>query len=227
MARETITTIIESAVEHVEEVTPVAVDNVATTDVLDDLIGTLEEGMNTATTPSSGGFGISFTSDKVYDLDAIIASIRRDNSDEALIMRVNVDSEISLAIIDRCVEELLVLHTADSLEDILDYQNVFNAYFEAHFDEYDDLARAAGIEGELVIDARQDKVTINRANLKKYLFEEVKSTDKMKPILVYEKAMTQWTEIGDGDLTTSSDFDTIALYQARIDALEERILELT
>jgi len=226
MPREIITTIIEPVAEDIAEVMPESTLNLATP-AIDDLISTLEEGINAEDTTPETGFAITFTSDKVYDLDAIIASISRDNDDEALVMHVNLESEIVLAIIDMCVEALKVEYTAANLEDILDYQNVFNTYFEEHFDEYSELARAAGIEGELLLDEKQAKLAIDRVNLKKYLFDEIKSTDVLKPILNYTKAMTQWTEIGDGDGTIAADFDTIELYQARIDALEERIIELT
>jgi hypothetical protein len=191
---------------------------------LNDLISSLDEG-ETEESPT-GGFGLSFTPDKEYDLDAIIESISRDNDDYALIMRVNTESEIVQAIIDRCIEELKIEYSAENLEDILDYQNIFNAYFELHFTEYSEEAREAGIPGEIIVDEKQSKVEVLRSDMKKYLFEEIKPGDKVKPVLNYAKTMTEWAELGDGDMTIPEDFDTIELYQARIDALNERILEL-
>jgi leucyl-tRNA synthetase len=191
---------------------------------LNDLISSLDEG-ETEESPT-GGFGLSFTPDKEYDLDAIIESISRDNDEYALIMRVNTESEIVQAIIDRCIEELKIEYSAENLEDILDYQNIFNAYFEEHFVEYSEEAREAGIPGEIIIDEKQSKVEVLRSDMKKYLFEEIKPGDKVKPVLNYAKTMTEWAELGDGDMTIPEDFDTIELYQARIDALNERILEL-
>ena len=191
---------------------------------LNDLIGTIEEGESEES--PSGGFGLSFTPDKEYDLDAIIESISRDNDEYALIMRVNTESEIVQAIIDRCVEELKIEYSAENLEDILDYQNIFNAYFEEYFVAYSEEAREAGIPGEIIISEKQAKVEILRSDMKRYLFEEVKPGDKVKPVLDYAKTMTQWTELGNGDMTIEEDFDTVELLQARIDALNERILEL-
>jgi hypothetical protein len=189
---------------------------------LDTLIGSIPEG--TSTPSSSGGFTLTFTSGKEYDLDKIIASIRRDNSEKALIMKVNIESELVQAIIDRCIEELKIMYHADSLELILDYKNIFNNYFEEKFDEYRDEAARAGIsEGELLINEAQDKIEVTNADLIRYLLSDKPKSGAVKPILDHSKTFAVWNELGDGDLTESEDIDTKEIYEARISALQELI----
>ena len=221
MARKIISSTITPVYNNVidEDQAIIEVDESIAGTELDQLVSEIPEG--TSTTDGGGGFSLTFTSGKEYDLDAIIYSIRRDNDQEALIMKVNVETELVQAIIGRCVEELKIIYSANSLEEILDYQNIFNNYFELKFDEYRLEAIKAGLdEGQLAINQTQDKIAVTNNDMMRYLLEDTPKSGAVKPILDYTKAISVWYELGNGDMTESEDIDTADIYAARIAALQ-------
>jgi hypothetical protein len=100
---------------------------------LDDLIANLDEGETDES--SSGGFGLRFTSDKEYDLDAIIESISRDNEKYELRVRVNQESFLTLIVYYEIKQEILNEYNATSEEQILGYEQIFKSKLE-NFDTY-------------------------------------------------------------------------------------------
>jgi len=227
MARQIITgTIIPTTDNPVSETQSVIMPESTSSAEIDKLISEISDGSNIDDQTPSTGFSLSFTNDKVYDLDAIIASIRRDNNEKALIMKVNTDSQVVQAIIDRCIEELKILYTAENLEDILNYQEIFNEYFEEHIDNYYREASAAGIEGELVINEKQTKIEVTKTDMMRYLLDDNPKSGLVRPIIDYTKAIAVWTELGAGDLTEDEDINTREIYEARIAALEALIAEM-
>jgi len=173
------------------------------------LISEISSGNNIDDQTPEEGFSFVFTSGKNYDLDKIIASIRRDNHEQALIMKINLESEVSQAIIDRCIEELKNIYHAEELEHILDYQNVFNNYFENHIEEYFKEANMAGIMGELLISELQPKIEVRKSDISRYLLEDAPKSGKVKPILDRSETSAIWIELGDGDLSELEDNENL------------------
>jgi hypothetical protein len=100
---------------------------------LNDLISSLDEG-ETDESPS-GGFGLSFTPDKEYDLDKIIESISRDNEQYELRIRVNQESVLTLIVYYEIKQEILDEYNATSEDQILGYEQIFKSKLE-NFDDY-------------------------------------------------------------------------------------------
>jgi hypothetical protein len=205
-----------------------AVDPIAqpTQELDDDILKLLSE-LNEGPNPSSDdtSFTLSFTNDNEYDLDEIISKIRRDNPNEPLVMQVNFENKIIQTITARMINELLELYNTNSINFILDFNNVFLKYFREHATQYTLEAKKLTIEGGLAIDEKQIKTKVEKADLKKYLFNEKPSNTPTLPSLDLSKSFGIWTEIG-YDGTEDSDFDDIELYEQRIRALQERIDEL-
>ena len=144
MPRELITTIIEPTVDNTIDndsvVSPESFDPTPT-DGIDNLISTLEEGINTDDTTPETGFAISFTPDKTYDLDEIVASISRDNADYELVVRVNPENIISILAYAEIEQEILIEYSAASVDEVLDYQTIFNSKL-INFDSYAEIVSA-------------------------------------------------------------------------------------
>lgn len=167
----------------------------------------LVEDLGVESSSSSGGFSIEYTPGQTYDLDEIIESIARDNDEHALIMYVNTKELIVQAVINQCIIDLKEEYNAENLEDILNFQSIFNNYFEAHFAEYTKLARIAGVPGSISIDEEQNKLELNRTDMVKYLFKEVDPRSKVKPILNQSKVMIEWHELSSGNHDNEEVFD--------------------
>jgi hypothetical protein len=205
---------------------------------LEDLVSTLEEGENEGNT--EGGFSISFTSEKEYDLDEIIKSISRDNDEYGLNIRVNQESVITLMVYYEIKKEILDEYSASSEEEVLGYDIIFKQKL-SNFDDY--LAVVSAIEfayyvnsettrnwldsigatyeiqdghikhtlseedrfGQLLLNEKQPKVEVKREDMKRYLFDEIKPSERIKPVVDYTKTLTEWTDLGEGDTTTEED----------------------
>lgn len=191
------------------------------------LLSSIYEGSNVTESNDEidTGFSISFTTGKTYDLDEIIASIRRDNEDRPLLMKVNFEEVVVRGIAEAVTNRILDEFSADSAEQVLDFNNIFSDYFERYYTQYENDIRSLQDEGELAIDERQEKVKVERSDMRRYLFEEAPKTGPIAPVIDYSKAYVLWNELGlDG--TEESEVNDKEIYKSRILSLLERVEEI-
>lgn len=193
----------------------------------------VEEGINMTEIPDptpENDFSVEFTEGKTYDLDAIIASIRRDNDKSALVMQVNVSDDAVKAVIDQVTQEIFTEYsteeiTVTSTTQVPNFNAVFNARFSQRFAAVRESQSALTDEGGLAIDTWQDKVAVTESDMRKYLFDDYrKSKTNATPTTAnnYSRALVMFTE-GTADSNTSADALGVNTYQNTIDDLQAEL----
>jgi hypothetical protein len=226
---------IQSVLEPpVENATPL-VTPISSTIAPNLLQSVVEEGINMTEIPDEtpeNDFSIEFTEGKTYDLDAIIAGIRRDNDKSALVMQVNVSDDAVKAVIDQVTQEIFDEYsteeiTVTSTTQVPNFNAVFNARFEQRFAAVRETQNALTDEGGLAIDTWQDKVAVTEADMRKYLFEDYdKSKTNATPTTInYSRALVIFSE-ETPDTTTVEDLAAGSTYEATTNSLQARIDEL-
>lgn len=174
------------------------------------------------------GFTLQFTDGKTYDLDEIIFNRRRDNSKAPIAIKVNSTEYVEAEALQQLTTYILLKYpTATSTNDIPNFQDVLNLYFEREYENLSEAAKIAGEEGELVVDQKQEKLRVKKDDIKNYLLgkERVKSS---APVVNYNRALaviTQGTPDGWTEEDNIESFITQENLMNRIQQLESFIIE--
>jgi hypothetical protein len=149
---------------------------------------------------------ISFTDKLEYDLDKIISEVRRDNSNESLIMRVNTEEYLAQQVIDSVIKLLLEKYSVIDIKLIPNFQEIFNQTFQVEFDKLTDEKRKAIIGGSLVLDSDFKSRVVN-TDIDNYLLTKAEAFQKVS-----------WTNLT-GDTTDESDLEKRSLYVNKIEVI--------
>jgi hypothetical protein len=196
----------------------------------------VEEGINMTEIPDAtpeNDFSLSFTEGVTYDLDAIIAGIRRDNDKAALVMQVNISDDFVRSVIEQVTNEIFSEYSTDeitvtSTTQVPNFNAVFNVRFEQRFAAVRESQSALTDEGGLAIDTWQDKVRVTDDDVRKYLFDDY-STSKTNATPTtagnYSRAIVIFSE-ETPDGTTAEDLTTQSTFEATVQTLQDRVEEL-
>jgi hypothetical protein len=138
----------------------------------------------------SSDITFKFTDDKVYDLNEIIYNIRRDNSELALVIKVNTEEAVNAltfkAITDKIIQDYFSAvpgytkpTTDESRESyalrIPAFEQVFNIYFRRYYLEYSEDIKKSNREGSISIDEKIGDLSVTTDDIDKYLTDYTRS----------------------------------------------------
>jgi hypothetical protein len=160
----------------------------------------------------STGFSLGFTDGKTYDLDEILFSIRRDNPDSPLIMKVeSADSQLEAQImfatnqiLTEYFNETFLVENPSVTPSISLIPN-FASLLESKLAILDAEEIEEELEeGSLTINENQPKIGVKKEDIMKYLLSDTPKK-RSTPLINLNRPIAMWTE-GQGDLNQPGDF---------------------
>jgi len=160
------------------------------------------------------GFILQFTDGKTYDLDEIIFNRRRDNSKAPIAIRVNSTEYVEAEVLQQLTAYILLRYpTATSTNDIPNFQEVLNLYFEREYENLSEAAKIAKEEGELVVDQKQEKLRVKKDDIKSYLLGKERAKSSV-PALNYNRALAVITQgTPDGNISEIDGGEFIPVFE--------------
>jgi len=160
------------------------------------------------------GFTLQFTDGKTYDLDEIIFNRRRDNSKAPIAIRVNSTEYVEAEVLQQLTAYILLRYpTATSTNDIPNFQEVLNLYFEREYENLSEAAKIAKEEGELVVDQKQEKLRVKKDDIKSYLLGKERAKSSV-PALNYNRALAVITQgTPDGNISEVDGGEFIPVFE--------------
>jgi hypothetical protein len=160
----------------------------------------------------STGFSLGFTDGQTYDLDEILFSIRRDNPDSPLIMKVEsadseLESKIMVAtsqILEEYFNEAFLAENPSvtpSISLIINFASLLESKLELlDLQEIEEQLE----EGSLTINETQPKIGVKKEDIMKYLLSDAPKK-RSTPLVNLNRPIAIWTEV-QGDLNQPGDF---------------------
>ena len=158
------------------------------------------------------GFSLKFTDGKEYNLDEIIESIKRDNPNHPLAIQVLTGDTIELQLIQIITLQLLDEYSTDNINNVPNFAIIFQERYDEALRQLDIISADDLTEGSLLINEKQKKICITKADMRKYLLHskgpllDPKNHEQQKPMYNMSRPMVSWREDA-GDLNQNEDFE--------------------
>ena len=166
------------------------------------------------------GFSLSFTTDKVYDLDAMILEKMRDNSERTLILRTITNEELQVRLIELVTKKMLDDYNIEWTEEnyktqvseIENFARLFDIYFNRYYEEYRKYLSKLENPGSISLDSIFREINLTKEDIRKYTLADVAEnqssmlsySDRYKPVVI-------WTDgsVDNGDRVDVSSYVTL------------------
>lgn len=147
------------------------------------------------------GFSLSFTTDKVYDLDAMILEKMRDNSERTLILRTITNEELQVRLIELVTKKILDDYNIEWTEEdyktqvseIKNFARLFDIYFNRYYEEYRKYISKLENPGSISLDSIFREINLTKEDIRKYTLADVAEnqasmisySDRYKPVVIW------------------------------------------
>ena len=175
------------------------------------------------------GFSLSFTTDKVYDLDAMILEKMRDNSERTLILRTITNEELQVRLIELVTKKMLEDYNIEWTEEnyktqvseIENFARLFDIYFNRYYEEYRKYISKLENPGSISLDSIFREINLTKEDIRKYTLADVAEnqasmisySDRYKPVVI-------WTD-GSNDNGEQTQLDQYLDYEKLYEVLED------
>lgn len=150
--------------------------------------------IDTSNVENKKDFTLSFSPKVTYDLDEMIESKRRDNSDMELILHTNLSEEyldrLIVIVTKKILDDYKIAYSNDESSDryfkkvvneVIGFEMVFNKYFGRYYSMYLAEISNDNLEGSISIDTIFRKFEVTNEDIKKYLIPEYSQSIKAEP----------------------------------------------
>jgi len=181
------------------------------------------------------GFKLSATNGKTYDLDEIIKTKLRSNSEATLNLRVNSSEELRDKLVEMVTKKILDDYGISyglyedeyktKISEVSNFSSLFDQYYNMYYDEYTGIINNDGYDGSISMDTALRKITLTKEDIRKYTLSDVAEHQKEFVLPNKYRPVVIWTDGTDdpGNVTpTESVLYKDELYAYMYDILQSK-----
>lgn len=149
------------------------------------------------------GLRLTLTEGKTYNLDEMITTKMRDNSNETLILRNISDTHFRDRMIELVTKKILDdynvewdeenYNSAVTIAKVNNFSKIFDIYFNRYYEEYRKVITSGEYEGSLSIDTILRTINLTKEDIKRYTLGDVDEHqneflnyhDRNRPIVIW------------------------------------------